>query len=658
MTMDSSRNANGGAAIAIVGMGCRFADAPDLHAYWELIRAGKDAFREPPASRWDHDAFFDDNPRAAGKSYAPAGAWIEDVESFPAVAMQIPPRRVEVMDPQQRLLLEVAMQAIEDSGKSADEIPRRTGVYMGISAMEYREIMLARVSAQMMASGRWGDAPEDPNVVAQAVNRIVPERPFSATGSLANMAAATVAQEFRLTGPAYTTDAACSSALVALSAAVDALRAGTVDAALAGGAYLCLMPDHHVAFSRVGAMSKQGKCLPFDARADGFVQGDGGGVVLLKRLDDALEAGDRIYAVINGVGMNNDGGGEGPMAPVKKGQVEVINLAWNDAGVDPGKLGYMEAHGTGTFVGDKIEFDGLMEAIGEHVQHAAIGSSKANIGHTMSGAGIAGLIRAVLAIHHRELPPMANFESPKDTLGLEGSPFFIPKEVQTWDRDERVAAISSFGFGGTNVHAVVSSYETPEPESTEQAELVCISSHDSASLRDLAARTATSIRRNPNATVAGVARAWNMRREQAVRVGVVASTTDELADRLAAFGAGELPEGVAYGTALQDAKVAFMYPGQGAQRIDMIAGIRDRFDVVSNTLDRLDAASDGALPMPVSHFLYPERRAEKGRRRISVRAADCDRELPARSVRRWHGAHRPARPGGCEADCDRGPQRW
>ena len=476
--------------IALVGIGCRFAGASDLHAYWALGVDGGDAFGPIPRDRWDHAAFFSESARAVDKSYAPRGGFLSDVRTFPAVALQVPPRRVEVMDPQQRLALEMALQAVDDGGLTPGALPRRTGVYMGVTAVEYRTLSAARITAQLMASGDLGEPPADPDVLAAAVERVVPVRPFSAPGVLANMIAATVSQELRLTGPAFTTDAACASSLVAVAQAVDALRSGAIDAALAGGVYLCLTPEHHIAFSRIGAMSKSGFCRPFDARADGFVQGDGCGVVLLQRLSDARAAGRRVYAVLHGVGVNNDGGGDGPMAPVQSGQADRIRLAWRDAGIDPARLGYLETHGTGTAVGDQIELAGVRETLGDRAEDVVLGSSKANVGHTMSAAGVAGLIRAAMTVHLGVRPPMAGFEAPKPELGLAGSPFRIPTVAEAWPAADRIAAVSSFGFGGTNVHAVLAAPADLPAAPPEQAELILMSAATADALRDLCGRTA------------------------------------------------------------------------------------------------------------------------------------------------------------------------
>lgn len=596
-------------AIAIVGIGCQFADAPDLHAYWNMMMDRRDGFSPIPADRWNMEAFFSKSRRATDKSYTPSGGFIEDIRSFPALHFGIPPRRVEVMDPQQRFAIEMGLRAIQDAGYAPSDMPRRTGVFVGCTATEYRDILATRIAAQMMGDGMLGTAPEDPDVIAAAVERVVPSRPFSAPGVLANMLAASVAQELDLHGPAYTTDAACASSLIALSDAVSRLRNGDVDAALAGGVYICVSPLNHIGFSRIGAISQQGVCRPFDHRADGFVQGDGAAMVLLKRLEDAQQAGDRIYAVIRGVAINNDGRGDGPMAPILEGQSEVIRLAWEDAGVTARNLGYVEAHGTGTDVGDETEFKGLLEALVD-LQGAALGSAKANVGHTMSAAGVAGLIRAALALHYETIPPMANYERPKETLGLEDSPFDVPVEPRPWKGEQRLAAVSSFGFGGTNGHMVVESAPTSPPARTEeQAELITLSAPDEASLRSLAGTMAQAIRMEPSATVSGVARTLLNRPGLAWRLAFPASTIGELIASLETTAAGEWPDGAAVGPAGSEPRIALLFPGQGAQRLGMMRALRERFPIIRDSLEQSEAALGSVLPIRLSELLYPEGRA-------------------------------------------------
>lgn len=596
-----------GKAIAIVGMACRFAGANSLQDYWRMCLEGRNAFGPIPADRWDPEFFLSDNKRDADRSYAPAGAFIDDIRSFPAVALQIPPRRVEVMDPQQRLAIEMGIDAIQDAGRTPDQMPDRTAVFMGVTAVEYRTILNARVIAMMAASGQLGTV-ADPEAILASVENVLPARPFTPPGVLASMVACAVAQELGLQGAAYSVDAACSSSIVALHDAVAHLRLGAIDAALAGGVYLCLSPESHVGFSRIGAMSRQGLCLPFDARADGFVQGDGAGILVLKRLEDAERDGDRIYATIEGIAANNDAGLAGPMAPVKSSQTSVIQDAWQNADVDPALLGYLETHGTGTLAGDKAEFDGVVEAIGPSVKHAAIGSSKANIGHTMSAAGVAGVIRAAMSAYEGQIPPLAGFESPKSDLGIEETGFYIPQKPQTWDAKQRVAAVSSFGFGGTNTHVVLQSTE-PATKPDPQAELILLSSYDEASLRKLALRTGRALHTSKRATVAGVARAWNRRKTQPWRLAVVANNIHSLAEKLIAVGEGKIPENTALSKALENPKVAFLYPGQGAQRIGMLRSIRERFSLVKETLEQMEEAIGDRTALPLTHYLYPELRA-------------------------------------------------
>jgi 8-amino-7-oxononanoate synthase len=610
-------------AIAIVGMGCRFASAPDLHAFWNLTLSGVGAFTDIPPDRWDKDAFHDSNRRNADKSYAPRGAFLDDIRTFPALALGIPPRRVEVMDPQHRLALEVARDAIHDSGRHASQMPRRTGVFIGVTSCEFRVLVSTRILATMLTTGHFGRAPQDPQAFADAVERIVQPRPYSASGELANMTAATIAQELDLKGPAFTVDSACASAIVAVSDAIERLRSGSIDAAVAGGVYLQITPEHYVGFSRLGAISGKGACRPFDVEADGFVQGDGCGVLVLKRLADAERDGDRVYAVIRGIAMNNDGKGDGPMAPVQEGQAEAIRLAWADAGRSVDDVGYIEAHGTGTDVGDVVEVNGLRSVFGDH-NHAFLGSSKGNVGHTMSAAGAAGLIRTALAIHHGVVPPLAGFTAPKPAMGLHETSFRIPTAPTPWE-GTRLAAVSSFGFGGTNTHCVLEGVAAPSQVAT-RPELVVMSAPDLTTLRDLAGRTADAVDADPGVTVAGVARAWAVRRGQPARLAVVCADRAGLVAGLRAVAAGAKASGVYVGVADAAPKIAFLYPGQGAQRPGMLAGIRDRFPVVAETLTALEADLLGDLPLPLGALMWPERRV------VPVDEATARAELTATEV--------------------------
>ncbi len=592
-----------GGPIAIVGMACRFPGAPNVSRYWQMIRAGRHAFGTPPADRWNHAAFFSEQQRASDRYYAPHGAFIDDVKSFAALEFGIPPRRVEVMDPQQRITLEAAWYALQDAGyaPAIDRISggraidrRRVGTFLGLSCTEYRTLMGSRVAAAMMAAGDLGqgaESAEEARRMAAAVGRVVPTRAFSAPGALGNMSAAAVAQELDLGGPAYTVDAACASALVAVHDAVTFLRDGQIDAAVAGGVYLNLTPENLIAFSRIGAISAKGVCRPFDAEADGFVQGEGVGMVLLKRLEDAIRDHDRIYAVIKGSGVNNDGRGDGPMSPRGDGQEAVIAQAWDDAGVAPDQIGYIEAHGTGTSVGDKTELGALRARLGTVERAIPLGSAKANIGHTMSAAGIAGFIKAVLAIHHKTIPPLANWKAPHPNHDLDDGTFAIPTEATPWRSvTPRRATVSSFGFGGTNGHVVLEEAPQvrpgrifvpavkPEPPNALPGVLVVTSADSAELLGRHCAELADTV--GESGDLASVAHTINLgRKRRAVRVAVVARTLDELAARFRATAAalakdpsfrGPVDRDTIVGDAASPVPVAFLCPGQGMQKVGML----------------------------------------------------------------------------------------
>ena len=460
-----------GHPIAIIGVGCKFPKADDAEAYWKNIVEGRACFSEIPRDRWNHDAFFNANQRETDKSWTRTGGFIDDIRSFAALHYGIAPRRLEVMDPQQRLLIEATRVAIQDAGYETRAFnKRKTGVFIGLSVSEFKNIAGARISAMQIAAGDYGPAAatqELRDALMEMVENVVPLRAFSLSGALTALAATSVSQTFDLGGPSYTLDAACSSASVAINDAIIYLRAGQLDCAVAGGAYLNLTPDNLVSFTRIGAISPSGVCRPFDARADGFVQSDGVGMIMLKRLEDALRDNDRVYAIIRGTGCNNDGRGEGPMTPRVEGQLHALRAAYEDAGCSPASVAYFEAHGTATSVGDPVEIEALGRLLAEAGRTpstpALIGSVKGNIGHAMSAAGIAGLIKAIKVIEHRVAPPQPGFETPNPALELERWPLRVSDQRCDLERSPGAplrVAVSSFGFGGTNSHLVLE--EPPE----------------------------------------------------------------------------------------------------------------------------------------------------------------------------------------------------
>ncbi|HEY1816101.1 MAG TPA: aminotransferase class I/II-fold pyridoxal phosphate-dependent enzyme [Kofleriaceae bacterium] len=610
--------------IAIVGMGCRFPHARDAGAYWNNITSGRVCFSEIPAERWNHSLFYDPSPRAIDKTYARKVGLLDDVRSFAALHYGLAPLRVSVMDPQHRLLLDTVRVALEDAGHSEGKLAgSRTGVFVGASVSEYKDLVTSRLRARAMFDGQWGRAPGvSPEIVDAIIEDVTPLRAFSIAGNLLNMAAASVAQTFDFRGPAFTIDAACSSSLVATCDAVIALRAGICDMAIAGGVYLNLTPDNLVGFSRIGAISPSDACRPFDERADGFVLGEGVGAVVLKRLDDALRDRDRIYAVIRGAGINNDGRGEGPMTPRFEGQLDAIACAHADCDFTPDAIGFVEAHGTATAVGDATELRALRTYFTEHAKapiDCVVSSVKANIGHTMSAAGVAGLIKASLVIDRAQIPPQAAFERAHPKLQLEGSGLRFASEPRPFTSDgPRRAAVSSFGFGGTNCHLVLE--QAPATRRAQVAvplsrpEAFFISAPTPELLEAHIAAIAGAI--SEATPLAAIARSLVTRTRHDARVGFVAATHHELRAKLEAartavheraskagvwFAAAPLPA--------DERRIAMLFPGQGAQALDLCRSLYESFPAFRSRFDALASHLDDLLPRPLASYLYPTRDA-------------------------------------------------
>ena len=474
--------------IAVVGMACRFPHAPNLNAFWQLSRDGNVAYEDISSQHWNHSSFYSPEIRASNRTYSTKAAFLTGIDEFAALHFGIPPRRLQVMDPQHRLAIELAREALQDAAYDVRPFDRaNTGVFVGASVSEYKDILTSGLRAQSIADGTFGKPVPVSGIdaVKSAVSEVVPIRAFSLSGSLLNMIAASVSQTFDFGGPAFTLDAACSSALVAIHEAVLHLRSRECNVALAGGIYLNLTPDNLVGFSRVQAISLTGECRPFDAQADGFVMGEGAGIVVLKRLADASHDGDRVYAIIRGSGCSNDGRSDGPMTPRADGQLKAIERAYHDAeNVPTSSIGYIEAHGTATTVGDAVELSALNTFFDRSRPTTSdeaccfIGSIKANIGHAMSAAGVAGFINSVLALQHAVIPPHASLTSPNPALKFDQSVFRLATTQQSWPdvgTSPRRAAVSSFGFGGTNAHMILEQGSDSAQSAVEREELFLVS---------------------------------------------------------------------------------------------------------------------------------------------------------------------------------------
>ncbi|HWA08532.1 MAG TPA: polyketide synthase, partial [Opitutaceae bacterium] len=423
--------------VAIVGLACRLpGGVRDAAAFWRLLKAGVDGTGEVPADRWDVDAFYDPDPDAPGKICSRRGAFLDEVDRFDAAYFGLSPREAAAMDPQQRLLLEVAHEALDSAGRLGDRHDENsTGVFVGLTNNDYGQLLKAAA----------GDRPLDAYYV---------------TGNAPNAAAGRISYLLGLRGPSLTIDSACSSSLVSVHLACQSLRAGECALALAGGANLILAPEASAALSRARMLAPDGRCKTFDAAADGYARGEGCGLVVLKRLGDAQRDGDCVLAVIRGSAVNQDGPSSGFTVPSGAAQRKLLRAALAAAKLAPAEIDYVEAHGTGTALGDPIEVNALAEILG--AQRPAdrpllLGSVKTNIGHLESAAGVAGLIKAVLSLWHRELPAHLHFSHPSPHIPWRELPVAVVAAARAWpevDRPRR-AGVSSFGVSGTNAHVIL-----------------------------------------------------------------------------------------------------------------------------------------------------------------------------------------------------------
>ena len=524
--------------IAVIGLACRFPGAEDPEAFWELLRDGRDAV--VPNRRWPGD-------RVA----SPHAGLLPDVDRFDAAAFGISPREAARIDPQHRLLLEQCVHALERAGLAPERLAgTATGVFVGISGNEY--------------------------------GRLIPFEDLdghAATGNLTSLAAGRVAWHLGLQGPVLAVDTACSSSLVAVHLAMRSLRAGDCEVALAAGVNLLLTPAASVLATELRALSPRGRCAAFDAEADGYVRGEGCGVLVLKRLSDAQAAGDPVLAVLAGSAINHDGRSNGLTAPSGPAQQQVVRAALADAGLGPSEVGYVEAHGTGTPLGDPIELHALAAVLGP----ALVGSVKTNVGHLEAAAGVAGLIKAVLAVHHGAIPPSLHHHTPSPHIRWDR--LRVATALTPWE-GPRVAGVSSFGMSGTNAHVLVrAAPEIVRPPASTGPAVITLSARDTAGLRRAAAAYADWLDAHPDVPLADVAHTLAVGRDaRDERVAWTAASLDEARDVLRALAQGEARVHRAHSR--RRPRVAFLVTGQGAAWTGMASALQAEEPAFRAAIDR------------------------------------------------------------------------
>ncbi len=573
--------------IAVIGIGCRFpGGVNDTGSFWKLLVEGREAVGEVPADRWNVDRFFDAELGLPGKSIARRGGFLEGIDQFDPQFFGISPREAPYVDPQHRLLLETAWEAIEDAGLVLDlERGTDVGVFVGISHNDYQAIQ---------------GTPWEHSGIG----------PHSPTGCAHSIAANRVSYCFNLRGPSVAMDTACSSALTAVHAACEHIRAGRGDVALAGGVTVMITPGGFIGFSRASMLSPEGRCKAFDASADGFVRGEGAGMVLLKRLSQALADGDPIHGVIIGTALNQDGHTNGISLPSAEAQARLVRDACIDAGVAPSQIGFVEAHGTGTAVGDPIEAHALAAALCEDRPADApllIGSVKTNLGHLETAAGVAGLVKALLVLKHRRIPPSLHFEIPNPNIDFAALKLRVPVALEPFPEtggDVRIAGVNSFGFGGANAHVLLTEAPPrPQPEHvgthSERAWPLVLSARSEEALRSSASRLSAwsderSKANGSSPVLPDLAYTLGAKRNHhPYRLTLIAHSMGEVVEELNAYVGGEKGSKVrmAFAPSPEQApRVAFVMSGQGPQWWGMGAELMQYEPVFRQSIERCDAA--------------------------------------------------------------------
>ena len=579
---------------AIVGYAARFPGAGNADEFWDVLREGRDAISEVPADRWDVDEFFDADPDTPGKVATRRAGFVDDVTGFDAPFFGMSTREARMLDPQHRLLLETAWRAVEHSGTAPTSLANtNTGVFVGLATHDYLG----------MASGEL----TFPEIEA-----------YMAIGTSNAAAAGRISFRLGLQGPAVAVDTACSSSLVAIHQACQALRLGECDLALAGGANVLLTPATMITFSSAHMLARDGRCKTFDAAADGYVRGEGCGVIVIKRLEDAIRDGDNIRAVIRGSAINQDGASGGLTVPNGVAQQRVIADALKRSGLDPADVDYLEAHGTGTSLGDPIEAQAAGAVLGEGRKDGdplLIGSAKTNIGHLEAAAGIAGVIKVILSLENELLPPHLHFENPSPHIPWDRLALQVVREPTAWERngEPRIAGVSSFGFAGTNAHVileeapakVVQAAAPADPASDKRFGVLPISARTPEALVQIAEQYRGWLSAHPEATLADVCLTTGVGRAHFEhRAALVVNSKEAAADLLGALADDRPAPGLIRGVSDATPKTAWLFTGQGSQYPGMARELYDTEPVFAETVDRCAAAVADVLEKPLLDVIF------------------------------------------------------
>jgi len=575
--------------IAIVGMSCRFPGADSPQAFWDLLRDGRDMIRDIPEARWNADAYYNPVPGTPGKMYVQEGGFIDNVDQFDPRFFGIAPREANSLDPQHRLLLEVGWEALEQAGQACSELQNsQTGVFVGLMGRDYSKF---EENAQQIHT-------------------------YTATGNGFCFASGRLSHVLGLQGPNMVVDTACSASLVAIHLACQSLRLGECNLALAGGVNLMLAPEVTIAMSQMQALAPDGRCKTFDAAADGTSRGEGCGIIILKRLADAVKERDNILAVVRGSAINHDGPGSGLTVPNKLAQEKLIRTALNNAKVEADDVMYIDAHGTGTTLGDPIELRALADGfdVKKREQPLWVGSVKTNIGHLEPAAGISGVIKVILAMQHNQIPPHLHFQQPNPYFDWDRLPLQIPTEPTPWPEGVKIAGVSSFGMGGTNAHVILQQAPEIEPvaaETKRPLELLTLSAKNDAALKDLVKLYHDHITEQSDDDLADICYTANIGRSHfAHRLSVVGESLEQmhaqLGDLVEDHPTTTRPEEDYSDGHLEDQPpgIAFLFTGQGSQYAGMGQQLYATQPTFCQAIDRCDALLRSELDKSLIDILY------------------------------------------------------